>query len=86
MFALITDAVDNLGAFGFVNVEDACLTTVVYAGAVCKSPDCYLFWDGIHPTKMGHELLADAVLAALPYKSRPDVIKRPAAKRSRLGH
>jgi len=66
MFTLITAAVDNPGAFGFVNAEDACLTPVVYDGAICKSPDGYLFWDGIHPTKVGHELLADAVLSAMP--------------------
>ena len=66
MFAVITDAVDNPGTYGFVNVEDACLTPVVYAGAICESPDEYLFWDGIHPTRTGHELLADAVLSAMP--------------------
>jgi phospholipase/lecithinase/hemolysin len=66
MFALTTDAVDNPGAYGFFNVEDACLTPVVYAGAICESPEGYLFWDGIHPTRMGHEMLADAVLSALP--------------------
>jgi phospholipase/lecithinase/hemolysin len=66
MFAVITDAVDNPGAYGFANVEDACLIPVVYDGAICKSPDGYLFWDGIHPTRTGHELLADAVLSVLP--------------------
>ena len=66
MFTVITDAVDNPGDHGFVNVEEACLTPLVYAGAICKSPDGYLFWDGIHPTRMGHEMLADAVLSSMP--------------------
>jgi phospholipase/lecithinase/hemolysin len=66
MFTLITGVVGNPGAYGFVNAEDACLIPVVYDGAICKSPDGYLFWDGIHPTRTGHELLADAVLSVLP--------------------
>lgn len=66
MFALTTDMVGNPSAYGFVNAEDACLIPVVYDGAICKSPDGYLFWDGIHPTRTGHELLADTVLSVLP--------------------
>lgn len=66
MFTLITGMVGNPGAYGFVNAEDACLIPVVYDGAICKSPDGYLFWDGIHPTRTGHELLADTVLSVLP--------------------
>jgi thermolabile hemolysin len=33
--------------------------------AVCHHPDRYLFWDAIHPTRAGHELIADAARAAL---------------------
>ena len=25
----------------------------------CKKPDEFLFWDGIHPTKSGHAILAE---------------------------
>jgi phospholipase/lecithinase/hemolysin len=39
-----------------LNVTDPCID--VFAGTVCKKSKKYLFWDGIHPTKTGHELIA----------------------------
>ena len=65
MFTLITAAVASPVDFGFDNVVDACLTPLVYKGAICKKPDGYLFWDGIHPTKAGHQMMADEALEAL---------------------
>ncbi len=46
--------------FGFVNVT----------GQAINAPsgtdvDKWLFWDDVHPTRMGHQLLADAALGAL---------------------
>ena len=49
------------GAFGLRNVTDSCLTFDVVAHAICRRPDRYLFWDGIHPTRAGHGALAGAV-------------------------
>ena len=54
------------GVFGLTNSTDACLTPEVNKGAICKKPDDYFFWDGIHPTRAGHALIADAILSALP--------------------
>ena len=54
------------GLFGLTNSTDACLTPEVNKGAICKKPDDYFFWDGIHPTRAGHALIADAILSALP--------------------
>jgi phospholipase/lecithinase/hemolysin len=65
MFALLTDVAASPGNFGLDNATDACLTPLVDAGAICESPKDYLFWDGIHPTRAGHEVVADAVLDAL---------------------
>ena len=32
----------------------------------CKDADAYLFWDGIHPTKAGHAILARELTYVLP--------------------
>jgi phospholipase/lecithinase/hemolysin len=41
-------------------VQDACLTFFVSVDAICERPNRYLFWDGIHPTVAGHEIVEDA--------------------------
>lgn len=48
-----------------LNVEDSCLTFDVIGGAICATPNRYLFWDGIHPTKTAHDMIAEAALMAL---------------------
>jgi len=45
--------------------ETPCLRFGVVEDAVCRHPERYLFWDAIHPTRVGHELIADAARAAL---------------------
>lgn len=55
LYTLFGDIVAHGGDYGFVNVSDAC-------GAIVGcDPSTYLFWDGIHPTSAGHQLLADAM-------------------------
>lgn len=58
LFGLVTTVDSNPGAFGLVNTNDAC-------GAASNncSPSTALFWDGIHPTAAGHQLLAAAMFA-----------------------
>jgi phospholipase/lecithinase/hemolysin len=51
----------NPQAFGLTNVEDSCLAFGVLINAICRRPNQYLFWDGIHPTTAGHDIIADAV-------------------------
>ena len=59
-FGLITDTVMNPAKYGLINVTDAC-------GAVPTcDPSTYLFWDGIHPTSIGHALLAQQMIQAIP--------------------
>jgi phospholipase/lecithinase/hemolysin len=48
--------------YGLRDVQDSCLTFGVVTGAVCRDPDRYLFWDGIHPTRAGHAIVSSAVL------------------------
>jgi phospholipase/lecithinase/hemolysin len=43
--------------FGLTNVTTACVTPNI-APFFCQQADEFLFWDGIHPTKVGHAILA----------------------------
>ena len=63
--ALLTAIVNEPAAFGLTNAEDACLTFGVVRDPFCRTPNRYLFWDGTHPTKAGHSLVADAAARAL---------------------
>lgn len=57
--AAVNQVVANPGLYGLSNVTDAC-------GAVLGcNPSQYLFWDGIHPTSAGHQILANAMLVAV---------------------
>lgn len=44
----------NPGRFGLTNATDACFNGVT----VCADPDGYLYWDSVHPTAAGHQLIA----------------------------
>ena len=64
VFGITNTVIGNPAAFGLTNVTDACGAL----GAACD-PSKYLFWDGIHPTSAGHDLLAAGMLAAVPEPS-----------------
>jgi outer membrane lipase/esterase len=53
----------NPGAFGLTNVTAPCLT----GATVCATPGTYLYWDGVHPTAAGHQLLAQLATDYLYY-------------------
>ena len=46
-----------------LNVTDPCID--VFSGTVCKQSKKYLFWDGIHPTRTGHKLIAEEAVTVL---------------------
>lgn len=49
---LVNQVTSDSTKYGFDNVTQGCLTTA------CTTPDQYLFWDNLHPTTKGHELIA----------------------------
>jgi phospholipase/lecithinase/hemolysin len=59
-YARIDAIVADPGAFGFSNATDACYSGEVGSGGgtVCSDPNSYLFWDAVHPTAAGHEIVA----------------------------
>ena len=59
--ALVGSIIASPAAFGLSDVRDPCLQFGVVAGAICHSPPQFLFWDGIHPTVVGHGIVANAV-------------------------
>lgn len=64
LYATLNAVVANPQAYGFANASDACVTPDV-PPFKCKRPDDYVFWDGIHPTKAMHALIAQQVLATV---------------------
>jgi phospholipase/lecithinase/hemolysin len=63
--ALLTSIAADPAAVGLTNAEDACITFGVVRNPFCRSPNLYLFWDGAHPTKAGHTIVAAAAAEAL---------------------
>ena len=52
------------GNFGLTDVTDPCVTPNM-PPFTCQQPDDYFFWDGIHPTKAVHALIAQLAVGTL---------------------
>jgi phospholipase/lecithinase/hemolysin len=65
VFRFLNEVVASPAAFGLTNVTDTCIRVGTIANAFCATPNKFLFWDGIHPTKAGHKLLAERAHAVL---------------------
>jgi phospholipase/lecithinase/hemolysin len=59
VFRLFYKIVASPGKYGLDNV------TAVSQGVYTVDPDKYLFWDSVHPTTKGHNILAEATAALL---------------------
>jgi outer membrane lipase/esterase len=44
--------------YGLQNAADACIAPFTPLPSRCATPDRYFFWDGIHPTRAGHAIIA----------------------------
>ena len=70
VFSIFNNVAANPKEFDLSVVDTSCITPGVVVKAVCHKPDDYLFWDGIHPTQRGHEILADFAKQVLIPKAK----------------
>jgi phospholipase/lecithinase/hemolysin len=59
VFSLFSKIVASPSSYSLANV------TASSQGAYTIDPDTYLFWDDLHPTTKGHEILAQTAAAIL---------------------
>lgn len=64
-YQLLNEVVAYPASFGLSDVTSSCVTPNV-APFTCRHAREYLFWDGIHPTKAGHAILAAKAAQILP--------------------
>lgn len=66
---LFNQAIADPAKFGFTNVTTPCLVKSI----ICDNPNKFLFWDNIHPTTAGHQVLGKLAFFALT----PESISEP---------
>lgn len=68
IYGLLNGAATTPGDYGLTNVSTPCYDGFVGVpgSSVCSNPDESLFWDLMHPTAVGHQFIATAVLNAVP--------------------
>ena len=60
LYGAITEVAADPAAYGLTVIDTPCITPDI-APFVCRDPDTYMFWDGIHPTRAVHAIIAGKV-------------------------
>jgi phospholipase/lecithinase/hemolysin len=63
-FTLLQQMNENPADFELTNTTSACLVPIDEP-YFCPAADAYLFWDGIHPTRAAHAIVADEAARVL---------------------
>lgn len=63
VFTLINDVVSNPSSYDLDVVDSACIVTGVIVKSACNNKNEHLFWDGIHPTRAGHKIIANSAFS-----------------------
>ena len=63
-YKLLNEIVADPQGYGLTNAREACVTPSDEP-FFCQAPDEYLFWDGIHPTRAAHTIVAQAAASVL---------------------
>jgi phospholipase/lecithinase/hemolysin len=72
-YSLMDNVVNDPSAYGLTNVDTPCLSVDAQnQPLICSNPNQYLFWDVIHPTAAGQQLIASAALQAIPETAVPE--------------
>jgi phospholipase/lecithinase/hemolysin len=78
VFSMIDKIVADPTVFGLTNVTTPCFSgDIETPGSVCADPDHSLFWDGEHPTKVGHALTANLAFDVLTGPTDPLLVPEP---------
>ncbi len=67
-FNFFSEALARPGDFGMSNVTGACIDSLACLSSPTEQMTT-LFWDGVHPTTAGHQVLAMAFVRAVPEPS-----------------